>query len=149
MNADDTTPLSIRDDPESLLRAVRDAGGDDSAVRAQLTRWLADHLPESVLGGLRDELSTEQTRRRTERHEAALARARAALETGELDVAQREAESACHIDPVCWESHRLLGEVHERRGDAAAALRRYVTALHLGWESEEATLAIRRVAAAA
>lgn len=149
MNADRTAPGPSGEEWDGLLRAVRAAGEDDSAARTHLTRWLADHLPEAALRGVVDELSAEQTRRRTERCEAALAHARAALERGDLPAAQQEAETACHIDPISWEAHRLLGEVLERRGDTAAALRRYVTALHLGWESDEANQAIRRVSAAA
>jgi thioredoxin-like negative regulator of GroEL len=135
------------EDPDSLLRALHDAGAHDSAARARLSRWLADHLPEPVLGELVNELNAEESRKRTERRDAALARARAALERAELALAQQEAEAACHSDPVSWQAHRLLGDVLERRGDRASALRRYVTAMHLGWDSEEAALAIRRASA--
>lgn len=126
----------------SAQQSLPDPSGHDWP---SLLRRLRASASEDDLGAILDELSAEQARRRDVRFETAIARARAAAERGELQLALIEAETACGIDPVRWEAHRTMGEILERSGDLQAALRRYVTAVHLGWESDEAMQAVQRL----
>lgn len=136
-------------DWEALFRAMRELGAEELRARVELTRRLADSLPEGELGRIMDELNAEQTRRRADDYELTLARARASADRGDLASAHADAEAACRIDPVRWEAHALLGEILERRGDATGALRRYFTAMQLGWETDDAASAVKRLSAAA
>ncbi len=124
---------------------LRDGHAENGGSGRELARQLARALPGSQLHDIVGELSAQDARVRAGRYEAALAVARAALDRGDLAAARNQARLALSIDYVRWEAHQALGESFERAGESASALECYVTARHLGWESDDARMAIERV----
>lgn len=61
--------------------------------------------------------------------EARVYTALAALQGGQLEDARQELQRAVFLEPTLAVGHYLLGQVHERRGDRASALRSYRNAI--------------------
>jgi chemotaxis protein methyltransferase CheR len=74
--------------------------------------------------------------------EALLARARAAADRGSLDEALGLCQLALGREPLLAEPHRLLGAIHQERGDTDAALIALRRAVYLDQDSAEAHLAL-------
>lgn len=74
----------------------------------------------------------------TERAEDALARARSALDAGELDEARAAFEAAIERNPSMAEAHLGIGDLHQLEGDLPAAAEAYANATRLSPREFEA-----------